>query len=368
MARLREAGFSDADIARVHSPVGLDLGAGTPEEIAIAILAEIVAVRRGRGGGSLRRPHPQQRGRVRLEALPGFSDRRARRALGGRRPSFVTCLMDPDVLLLVKGSVLSADDAPTLREAHLEVLHLLWLDEGDVGEDEAAVRISAAVAGPGTVPRPPVESQARLVSAWRGMVDVDVEALAALNTVDGVTVFTVPDGLHVDAGRTLAGVKITPLAIDARSLEQAERAARSADGAGVLSVRPFLPLRVAAIVRQHLTDEARVRFEHSLGMRSAWFGGSVEPVRYVDDSAEEVQLALVDAATAADIVLAVGVASVDPLDVTWQSVLAAGATMIGRGLPMHPGSSYWIAELPASRSSVWLHAGCSRADHRLDGG
>ena len=281
---------------------------------------------------------------MRLEALPGS-------AIDGPGARWAGAVLCRDVLdgsgrpLLVKGSVLSADDAPTLREAHLEVLHLLWLDEGDVGEDEAAVRIAAAVAGPGTVPRPPVESQARLVSAWRGMVDVDVEALAALNTVDGVTVFTVPDGLHVDAGRTLAGVKITPLAIDARSLEQAERAARSADGAGVLSVRPFLPLRVAAIVRQHLTDEARVRFEHSLGMRSAWFGGSVEPVRYVDDSAEEVQLALVDAATAADIVLAVGVASVDPLDVTWQSVLAAGATTIRRGLPMHPGSSYWIAEL-----------------------
>src|ERR1700730_8761811 len=53
VARLREAGFSDADIARIHSPVGLNLGAATPEEIAIAILAEIVAVRRGRNAGSL---------------------------------------------------------------------------------------------------------------------------------------------------------------------------------------------------------------------------------------------------------------------------------------------------------------------------
>ena len=86
-------------------------------------------------------------------------------------------------------------------------------------------------------------------------------ALAAVNAVDGVTVFTVPDGLHVDAGRTLAGVKVTPLAIDEWSLEQAERAALSAaDGAGILSVRPFLPLRVAAIVRQQLTDEARDAF------------------------------------------------------------------------------------------------------------
>jgi xanthine dehydrogenase accessory factor len=51
--RLHEAGFTDADIARIHSPVGLNLGAQTPEEIAIAILAEIVAVRRGKDAGSM---------------------------------------------------------------------------------------------------------------------------------------------------------------------------------------------------------------------------------------------------------------------------------------------------------------------------
>jgi xanthine dehydrogenase accessory factor len=53
VVRLHEAGFEDAEIARIHSPVGLNLGAATPEEIAIAILAEIVAVRRGRNAGSM---------------------------------------------------------------------------------------------------------------------------------------------------------------------------------------------------------------------------------------------------------------------------------------------------------------------------
>ena len=53
VARLHEAGFDDAAIARIHSPVGLDLGAATPAEIALAILAEVVAHRRGRGGGTL---------------------------------------------------------------------------------------------------------------------------------------------------------------------------------------------------------------------------------------------------------------------------------------------------------------------------
>jgi xanthine dehydrogenase accessory factor len=45
---LRAEGFGDADIARIHAPVGLDLGGRAPAEIALAVLAEIVAVRFGR--------------------------------------------------------------------------------------------------------------------------------------------------------------------------------------------------------------------------------------------------------------------------------------------------------------------------------
>lgn len=43
--RLRQSGFSDEQIARLHGPVGLDIGAKSPAEIAISILAEIIAVR-----------------------------------------------------------------------------------------------------------------------------------------------------------------------------------------------------------------------------------------------------------------------------------------------------------------------------------
>jgi xanthine dehydrogenase accessory factor len=49
LARLREAGLTPALLARLRSPIGLDLGARTPEETAVAIGAEIVAHRRGGG-------------------------------------------------------------------------------------------------------------------------------------------------------------------------------------------------------------------------------------------------------------------------------------------------------------------------------
>ncbi|MCX4704297.1 XdhC family protein [Streptomyces sp. NBC_01373] len=54
LGRLREAGLTERELARLRSPIGLDLGARTPEETAVAIGAEIVAVRRGGGGLPLR--------------------------------------------------------------------------------------------------------------------------------------------------------------------------------------------------------------------------------------------------------------------------------------------------------------------------
>ena len=45
--RAREAGISDDFLERVYTPIGLDIGAETPREIAVSILAEIIAVQRG---------------------------------------------------------------------------------------------------------------------------------------------------------------------------------------------------------------------------------------------------------------------------------------------------------------------------------
>jgi xanthine dehydrogenase accessory factor len=53
LERLREAGLTEAELARLSSPIGLDLGSRTPEETAVSIAAEIIALHWGGGGGRL---------------------------------------------------------------------------------------------------------------------------------------------------------------------------------------------------------------------------------------------------------------------------------------------------------------------------
>ncbi|AYC37673.1 XdhC family protein [Streptomyces griseorubiginosus] len=55
--RLRQVGVTEMELARLRSPIGLDLGARTPEETALSIAAEIVAARRGGSGVSLTGAH-----------------------------------------------------------------------------------------------------------------------------------------------------------------------------------------------------------------------------------------------------------------------------------------------------------------------
>ncbi|MBW0014056.1 XdhC family protein [Mycobacterium sp.] len=64
MVRLRAAGLTDAELGRLSSPIGLDLGARTPEETAVSIAADIIAKRWGGGG----RPLAETAGRIHHDA------------------------------------------------------------------------------------------------------------------------------------------------------------------------------------------------------------------------------------------------------------------------------------------------------------
>ncbi len=70
--RLRARGFPDHAIARLHTPLGLEIGAATPEEIAVSVVAQLIAIRRGHAAGPGWLP-PVGAGRVEAERSSGTS-------------------------------------------------------------------------------------------------------------------------------------------------------------------------------------------------------------------------------------------------------------------------------------------------------
>jgi xanthine dehydrogenase accessory factor len=83
-ARLKEEGVTDEQLARISSPIGLDIGARTPEETAIAIAAEIVALRTGHSGGRL----AERSGPIHASApdVPASPDEQDAKQAAGDRP------------------------------------------------------------------------------------------------------------------------------------------------------------------------------------------------------------------------------------------------------------------------------------------
>ncbi|MGI8857407.1 MAG: molybdopterin-binding protein [Thermomicrobiales bacterium] len=244
---------------------------------------------------------------------------------------------------LRKGRVLRAEDAPVLAAAQ-RTLHVLSLDDGDVHEDAAARRLAQVVAGTGLVIGDPHESMMTLRAAHRGLLSVDADRLLAVNCVPDMSVWTLYDAQLVKEQQAVAGVKVTPLVTREEMLREAEQAA-SGDPA-VIRVLPFVHRRAGVLVREELIPAAGERFREAITAKVEWFGSAISAIVHAGNDVQSVADALRHLiAGGADMVLCAGVTSTDPLDVTVQALDALGVRWEKRGVPAHPGSTYWLAYL-----------------------
>ncbi len=263
------------------------------------------------------------------------------------RPGLVLCHnvfdpAEPKKVLLRKGRVLTSDDADQLKRLGTVSLHLLQLETGDVGEDEAGQRLASAVRGSGVAVGGNSESQVRLEAEVRGLLHVDTGALAAVNDHDGVAVWTLDDRVPVEACAHVASAKIAPLAIS----EEVLQAATTAAGAGVVRVAPYRSRRIGVLVRERMPQSARSKFEASITAKVRWFGSEQPAIEYVGADPVTATRGLGNLVVAGvELVLVGGAGSTDPLDPVFAAIHSLGGTILRTGVPAHPGSTYWLAQV-----------------------
>jgi hypothetical protein len=253
----------------------------------------------------------------------------------------------------VKGRRLDAADLDALVSARPgsdglpAAVTVLLLDPGDLHEDEAARRLTDAVAGPGLTVRGPLQSRVDLVAAVGGVANVRIAALERLNRIDPLEVFTIFDGQVVEPGDLVASVKVAPHVVDAATVEAGARIA----GFGarpLVWVAPFIPSRVGVIVKESVRATARARFEASVRAKIDGLGSTIESIEYLKDDADAVEAAmaaLVRRPDPVELILTAGAASTDPLDACFVAIAALGGRVVRHGVPAHPGSMLWLARI-----------------------
>lgn len=262
-------------------------------------------------------------------------------------------------VLLRKGHVLAAEDLERVRQSGGR-LHLLELEPGELHEDAAGARLAQAVAGEGARIAGPVESQYTIVADRRGLLRIDPEALRAVNDEDGISVFTAFDRTPVEPGQPLAGVKVTPIVIPAERIERVERLARERPP---IRVAAFRPAEVAALILERVDPATVERFRASLQHKLDWFGSRLVSVEVVEDQVEAFVQALErERERGADVIMAAGASSLDPLEPLFIALQAVGARIEKHGVPAHPGSLFWMAYL--GPAPVFGLSSCEMFSHK----
>jgi molybdopterin biosynthesis enzyme len=247
-----------------------------------------------------------------------------------------------------KGRRLTADDLHALAaEEAAAPITVLLPERGELHEDEAALRLAKAIAGPNLDVRGPNQSRLDLVAAAAGVVTVRVAELERVNRLDPLEVFTVYDGQIVERGDLVASVKVAPHLVDAMVVEAGARIA-AFGSQPIVWVAPFAPRRVGVVVKESVRATAKDRFEASVRAKIEGLGSEIIDIVYVDDDPDAVEMAVARftrGVDTADLILTAGSASTDPGDAFFTAIDALGGRIVRRGVPSHPGSMLWLARV-----------------------
>jgi molybdenum cofactor cytidylyltransferase len=249
-----------------------------------------------------------------------------------------------DGLMLKKGDVVTPDRQRMLADAGVRSILAARLEDGDVGEDEAAHRLAERLAGPFLRSATPFTGRVNLFAEAAGLAVIDRGAVDRVNAVDeSITVATLPLHRPVEDGDMVATVKIIPFSTRKQTLEAAIEALGSAPA---VAVAPFRPLRVAAVstLLPGLKESVVDKTLRALGARLAPTGARI--VRHATCPHDVLPLreALERLEPEADMLVVFGASAItDRRDVIPAAIESFGGRIERFGMPVDPGNLLLLA-------------------------
>jgi hypothetical protein len=265
--------------------------------------------------------------------------------------------------LLRKGKPLTEEDLESLRALNRATVYVAELEADDVDENTAARRVAQAVCGPGLHISGIASGRANLLVDEMGILRVDVERLAEINALDGITLATITSHYPVYTKQIVATVKIIPYAVPESTVSEVEAIgnpvriapnSKEADGVNgsnsIVRVDSLLSKSVGMILSGSTSLHARLVADFSpLRERIEKLGSTVDRTDFValDDETDEAALAEMlrqQINTGAQMILLAGeTAIMDSHDIVPSAVVRAGGRIESVGAPVDPGNLLMLA-------------------------
>jgi molybdenum cofactor cytidylyltransferase len=260
-----------------------------------------------------------------------------------------------------KGTRLDAAVLARLAAAGLEEIVVARLDPDDVGEDEAAARLAARLAGRNVVAERAFTGRANLHATASGVLTLDRVAIDRLNAVDeAVTLATLPQNAVVEAGRMVATVKIIPYAVPGETLGRAEAAVADAR----IAVAPFR-LKTIGLVQTVVAGTPAKMLDKTERVTAARLEAMGAHLLADRPRVPHAPAALAEAIArlrgeGAELVLVFGASAIaDRRDVIPEALERAGGSVVHFGMPVDPGNLLLLGDLGGA--PVLGAPGCARS-------
>ncbi len=265
-----------------------------------------------------------------------------------------------------KGRRLSAEDVAALAAAGVGDVVAARLENGDVGEDEAAKALAEAASGPNLDINAPFTGRCNLVAGATGLLVYDPARLDALNLVDeGITIAALAPHEPVEPRQMVATIKMIPFAVDAEALRRTLELAGAPEP--LLQVAPY-QAKAASLIQTELPGLKASVLDKTATVTAArmeQLGGRLAAERRCTHDPGALADAIQGALSAdVDLLLIAGASAItDRRDVIPDAIERAGGRVEHFGMPVDPGNLMLLGaiERGTSRIPVLGLPGCARS-------
>jgi len=243
-----------------------------------------------------------------------------------------------------KGHKVEQKDICRLMRLGKKHLYVLDLSIDMVHEDEAAFELARGLSGKNVIYEDsPREGKLRLRAKHDGLLKIDVDSLIEFNMIEDVMCASLHTNIPVKKNQDIAGLRILPLVIKRKILDNAIRVAKRMGP--IFTIKKFKPLKVGLLVTGSEIFEGLIedRFEGIVRKKVEYYGSRLVETLILPDEktiiTKNIEKLLQNNI---DIIIATGGMSVDPDDVTRRGIMDAGVERVYYGAAVLPGAMFQL--------------------------